>query len=186
MSVGFIRNKKDNPSSGNTSHQLPQRNTKSLHQQGSWWAPLLEVAKVIVFIDYLQKCRIINGKKSYERLSKPNGQEIWRKGSCFVRATPHDSSPWFQWLLCITVAWKLLDSLQILLIRSHLTMLCSPTWKILLAGNQCRSDGDVIPALHNFLGQQDKSFFAIWIQIYNTDSSWCITSVSHIRWKCLG
>ena len=55
-------------------------------------------------------------------------------GVLFYRTMLLHTILWLQWLLCMTVAWKWLITLHVLLIWHHLNIFCFPTMKKHLAG----------------------------------------------------
>lgn len=69
-----------------------------------------------------------------EAVTKRPGKLTKRVSFHRDNAAAHKSS--FQWLLCVILALNWFITLPILLILTHLTMICYSTWKKHLAGNQ--------------------------------------------------
>lgn len=61
-------------------------------------------------------------RKRYQELPKKCDKSEF----CFIRTLLYYTSPWFQWLLCWTVAFKCFLTFPY---SSDLTNICSPSWK---------------------------------------------------------
>lgn len=67
----------------------------------------------------------------YERLSRQNTLENWRKGSFFTSKMPQNTTLWFQCLQCMALALCCLITDPILMIRLNQTIVSSPIGKAL-------------------------------------------------------
>lgn len=110
MNVVLIQRQSDNPCNINTSSHLLQWRLRLFHLQRSGWPQFLGIQKVLHLLTIIKRVTpsmesvLPTCWGSYKRLSRPNTQENWCKGSCFIRTMLHHTSTWFHWLLCMTLA----------------------------------------------------------------------------------
>ena len=144
----------------------PNKN-KVVSSAGKVMASVSWDAKGIVFIDYLQKGKIINGEY-YAKLLREPRQAIKSKrpGKLTKGVLLHHktmlllTSLWLQCPLCLIVVLNRLITLHIFLIG----LFSVPKHEKTFAGKRYESDDDVISAVEDFFESQEENFYVTGIR----------------------